>query len=69
MHTKFGKPNYHIQKPLDMKPGMTRALDFTPSTDQGQKYLDYLAKMKSDTESAKMSFPVAYEQISHLNNP
>ncbi len=34
-HEKFGTPNYHVYKAYDQKPGMLRALDFTPSTDEG----------------------------------
>ena len=34
-YDKFGAPNYHVHKPYDKRPGMLRALDFTPSTDEG----------------------------------
>jgi hypothetical protein len=42
---RYGKPNWHVYKPWDNKPGMIRALDFTPSTDEGQKILDYQARV------------------------
>eukprot|EP00347_Sterkiella_histriomuscorum_P013014 403366343 len=69
LHSQYGKPNYHVYKPYDQKPGMTRGLDFTPSTDQGQKYLDYLGRMNSDKASMSVGYAPAFQAISHLNNP
>jgi hypothetical protein len=44
-------------------PGMTRCLDFTPSTDQGQKYMDSLSKMPNIKESTSYGYAPAYMQI------
>ncbi|CDW74246.1 UNKNOWN [Stylonychia lemnae] len=68
-HQHYGKPNYHVYKPYDQKQGMTRGLDFTPSTDEGQKYLDYKVRMTNDKESTNVGYAPAYQSIAHLNNP
>ena len=48
---------------------MLRALDLTPSTDEGQKYLDYQARVHGDTESLNVGYAPAFMTVAHLNNP
>ena len=61
-------PSYS-NKALDLKPGMTRGLDFTPSTDVGQKYYQHNMKMSGDKESSNIGYAPAYMSVAHLNNP
>jgi hypothetical protein len=56
-------------KIADTRPGMLRSLDFTPSTDQGQKYMEYLARMPNDRASENIGYAPIYKSVAHLNNP
>jgi len=48
---------------------MTRGLDFTPSTDEGQKYYETKVKMPNEKESSNLGYAPAYQSVAHLNNP
>lgn len=45
---------------MDKLPGMRRALDFTPSTDLGQRYYDYQYKLQGDKTSQSIGFAPAF---------
>lgn len=63
-------PEYKVQpKYLDERPGMLRSLDFTPSTDMGQRYYFYKSGIPGDKSSASIGYHPAFNSISHLNNP
>mmetsp|Transcript_18765 Transcript_18765/g.17910 ORF Transcript_18765/g.17910 Transcript_18765/m.17910 type:complete len:124 (+) Transcript_18765:932-1303(+) len=56
-------------KILDPKPGMLRALDFTPSTDLGQQFFDYKYRFQNDKTSHSIGYAPAFMKIQHVNNP
>ena len=62
---KTEKKNYYDPS----LPGMTRCLDFTPSTDTGQSFLKSLHRMPNVKESNNIGYAPAYMQIQHLNDP
>ncbi len=70
--TNSYKPNMKPNnvKLLENRVGMTRALDFTPSTDLGQNYFNYKYKQaEGGRESDNIGYAPAYLQVAHLNSP
>ena len=50
-----------IYKNADLRPGMLRSLDFTPSTDLGQRYFDYKFGVPGEKSSNYIGYAPAYK--------